>query len=221
MKHGAILSLTWEATVNDDLGMFNRQAFRMGEAAARTVDEQVYATLLLNPGAGPVMGPVMGDTNQLFSAAAHANQAANALDLDGIVATRVAIGRQTDENSVLLGIRLSHILVPLELQDAAENLANSEYLPQQLGTAGGSPRVNTVRSTFTVVATPRLTDVTDWFGLARSGQTMEVIFLNGQRTPALEADMGWSYDTLNWKVRHVFDILPLDWRGFYWNAVAG
>lgn len=217
VKHGATLALTWEATVNDDLSMFQRNAFRMGEAAARTVDEQVYATLTLNPGVG-VMGPVMGDTNQLFDSTNHSNTGTAALNLAGIIATRVAMGRQTDDNSVLLGVRLAHILVPLELQDTAEDLASSEWL---VDAGGQAQRVNTVRSTFTVVATPRLTDVTDWFGLARRGSTMEVVFLNGQQAPTLEQEMGWSYDTLNWKVRHVFDVLPVDWRGFVWNEVAG
>lgn len=220
-KYGATLALTWEATVNDDLSMFSRNAFRMGEAAARTVDNTVYAVLTANPGAGPVMGPVMGDTNQLFDGANHANVGAAALDLDGLIATRTLMGRQTDENSVLLGVRLDTVLVPLELEDAARNLSSSEYLPFDAPSGtGGSPRVNTVRGSFSVVSTAKLTDVNDWFGLARPGQTMEVVFLNGQRTPTLEQEMGWSYDTLNWKVRHVFDVLPMDWRGFAWNSVT-
>jgi hypothetical protein len=161
----------------------------------------------------------MGDTNDLFDAANHSNTAALPFDLAGIVATRVAIGRQTDDNDVLLGILMAHVLVPLELQDAATELAQADNLPiwNDTGTAeiAGSIQHNTVRGTFNVVATPRLTDPADWYGLARAGQTFEVVFLNGQQAPTLEQEMGFSYDTLNWKVRSVFDILPVDWRGMY------
>lgn len=212
VKYGSLLSLSWEAVINDDQSMFARNAGRMGEAAARTIDEGVYAYLLANG--------LMGDGIALF-AAGHSNTGTNALDLSGVVATRVGMGRQTDENSVLLGILMRTVLVPLELQDAATELATADNLPIVFGAdTAATVRANTVRGTFNVVATPRLTDANDWYGLARSGQAIEVVFLNGQRAPTLEQEMGWSYDTMNWKVRMPFDVIAVDWRGMYRNVVA-
>jgi len=215
-KRGSLLSLSWEATVNDDASLFSRNAMRLGESAQRTIDETVYAALVSNA----KLGPVMGDTNNLFDAANHANKGTDALDLDGIIATRVAMGRQTDENSVLLGIRMAKVLVPLELQDAAVNLATADNLGVVVGTDAGVQRNNTVRGTFDVVATARLTDANDWFGLARTGQACEVVFLNGNRAPSVEQEPGWSYDTLEWKVRIVHAVVFPDWRGLYSQVVA-
>lgn len=219
VKRGGLMSFSWEAMVNDDHSMFSRTADRMGNSAARTVDEEVYALLVLNKGVGPVAGPVMGDTNQLFDATNHDNAGTAALDLAGIVATRTAIARQTDDNSILLGIRLRHILVPEELRDTADNLAGSEYLPWT-ESSPGAQRVNTVRSTFTVISTVRLTDVNDWYGLSAAGGTMEVAFLNGNRSPMLERDQGWDTDAMHFKIRHPFIPYPVDWRGMYWNEVT-
>jgi len=157
----------------------------------------------------------MGDTVALF-AAGHNNTGTAALALAGLISTRVAMGRQTDENARKLGIRLSHVLVPLELEDAAINLSSSEYLVDVSGTA---QRVNTVRNTFTPIATHLLTDVNDWYGLARSGQTFRVVFLNGVQAPTLEQEMGWDTDAMHWKVRIVFAVVPVDWRGMFRNVV--
>jgi hypothetical protein len=216
VKYGALLSMSWESIVNDDTSAFARNASSMGQAAARTLDEDVYAVLTANTVAA-LSGPVMGDTNQLFDGPNHSNVGTAALNLAGIVATRVGIGRQTDENSVSLGLNLNYVLVPLELADEAMNLNTSEYL---VDVGGAAQRANTVRNTFEVVSTSRLTDVNNWYGLGSRGQTFEVMFLNGQQTPTLEAETGFSYDTMNWKVRHVFDVLPVDWRAMYWNVVA-
>ena len=217
VKYGALLSMSWEMIQNDDTSAFARNAASMGQAAARTLDEQVYATLTLNT-VGALSGPVMGDTNQLFDGPNHSNVGTAALDLAGIVATRDGIGYQTDENGVILGLDLNYVLVPLSLADEAMNLAQSEYL---VDVGGAAQRANTVRSTFEVVKTARLAQGTnEWYGLGARGQTFEVMFLNGQQTPMLEAETGFSYDTMNWKVRHVFDVLPVDWRAMYWNVVA-
>ena len=218
-KRGGLMSFSWEAIVNDDQRMFSRTSSSMGEAANRTIDKNVYALLVLNKGAGPVAGPVMGDTNQMFSGA-HANVGTDALDLNGIVATRTRMARQTDDNSIELGIEMRFVIVPEELRDTADNLAGSEYLPWTEATPGAQ-RVNTVRSTFTVVPTIRLTDTTDWFAASAPGGTIEVAFLTGNRMPAVLRDQGWDTDALHWKIRQPSIAYPVDWRGLQWNEVAG
>lgn len=222
VKQGGLISFSWEAIVNDDQRMFSTTAFNLGTAAGRTLDEKAYGVLTTNGN--------MGDTNPLFDAL-HDNIGAAALDLPGIVATRTAIARQTDDNAQALGITLRYIIVPEELRDAADNLAGSEYLPWDSpgsvtdavtpadNTVGGSQRINTVRGTFTVVPTVRLTNVTDWFGAAGMG-TVELAFLNGNRSPAILREEGWDTDAMHWKIRHPSVAYAVDWRGLYFNDVA-
>ena len=182
------------------------------------MDTDVYASMLLNQIVG-ASGPVMGDTNQLYSAA-HSNVISDALDLPGIIAMRVAMGRQVDDNTNPQAVapRLSYIVVPLELEDAARNLAQSEFL---VDAGGAAQRANTVRNTFEVVPTHHLTDVTDYFGMAPKGQTCRVFFLNGEQAPALEQAQSFDYDAISYKVRFVYDVVWRDWRGTVWAEVAG
>ena len=81
-KRGGLISYSWEAVINNDVNGFSDQMMSSGEAAQATLDNDVWALLLLNQIVG-ASGPVMGDTNQLFSAA-HSNVIATALDLDGM-----------------------------------------------------------------------------------------------------------------------------------------
>jgi hypothetical protein len=204
------MSFSWEAIVNDDQRMFSRTSSSMGEAAARTVDKKAYAVLTDNG--------LMGDGVALF-AAGHSNLDALALDLAGIVGTRTKMARQTDDNSIELGIDLRYVIVPEELRDQADNLAGSEYIPWTEASPGAQ-RVNTVRSTFTVVPTIRLSDPTDWYAAAANGGTVEVAFLSGNQTPALMRDMGWDTDALHWKIRHPSVAYAVDWRGLFSNVIA-
>ena len=222
VKRGGLISLTWEAIVNDDQRMFAQMTNDLGEAAARTLDENAYGILTQDPLTTPDrQGPLMGDGNSLFDDANHGNLGTAALDLDGVIATRTKMARQTDDNSQLLGIVMRYIIVPEELRDSADNLAGSEYLPFDAPSGtGGAQRVNTVRGTFTVVATVRLTDVTDWFAAANRG-TVEIAFLAGNRLPAVMREEGWQVDALHWKVRHPSIAYPVDWRGLQFNKVTG
>lgn len=204
VKHGALLSLTWEAMVNDDMAMFARNAAKMGEAAQRTIDEEVYALLISNP-------TMTEDATALF-AVGHNNTSALALDKAGIVTVRTAMARQVDSNSIVLGIVPSYMLVPPELEDTANELAGAEWLVAASGTA---QVVNTVRNTFVPISTPRLTEAVDWYMTGRVGQAFEVVFLNGQQAPTLERDQGWDIDSIHHKVRIVFDVVVPDWRAMY------
>jgi hypothetical protein len=159
----------------------------------------------------------MNDTNQLFSAA-HSNVTTTALSLAGIVANRVAMGRQVDDNSEEIAPRLAYVIVPLELEDEGMNLSGSEFL---VDAGGAAQRANTVRNTFEVVPTQFLTDTTDYFCASRKGQHVVVFFLNGVQTPTLEQENAWNTDAVHYKVRIVYDVVPRDWRGLTWAEVAG
>ena len=213
VKHGGLFSLSWELWQNDDLQAFRDQAVALGAAAARTVDKKVYAVLTDNNN--------MGDGNPLFDAVNHSNTGTNALDTDGVIASRVAMNRQTDDQSEEYYAELSYILVPVELRDKAEELAGAEWIPWP-DSAGSEAtrRLNTIRNTFVPVSTTRLTDATDWYAADRVN-TVEVAFLQGNTQPALFREEGWDVDAVHWKIRHPSVAYPKNWRGLYRNVVAG
>jgi HK97 family phage prohead protease len=210
VKRGGLMSFSWEAIVNDDQRMFSRTAESMGESAARVLDKLAYAVLVDNG--------LMGDGTALFDAT-HGNTGVLALDLAGIVATRTLMARQTDDNSIALGIDLRYIIVPEELRDQADNLAGSEYIPWTEASPGAQ-RINTVRSTFTVVPTIRLVDVNNWYAASANGGTVEIAFLTGNRQPAVMREEGWNADSLNWKIRQPAVAYAVDWRGLQANIVV-
>lgn len=213
VKRGGVISYSWESVVNNDLNGFADTMAAVGESAQATVDTYAYTLLLSNAGAGPVMG----DTNNLFDSINHGNQGTDALDKPGIVATRTRMRRQTDDNARAIAPNLAFVLVPVELEDQANELAGAEWLVAASGTA---QQVNTVRNTFVPISTHQLTDVNDWYGLDRRGRTARAFFLDGIQAPMLERESGWDTDALHFKGRIVFDIVFQDWRGTQRNVVA-
>ena len=109
---------------------------------------------------------------------------------------------------------------PAALRDAADNLAGSEYIPWVEGATPQTTRINTIRGTFQVTATVRLTDTNDWFAASAAGGTIEVAFLRGNRNPMLERDQGWNTDALHFKIRHPSIAYAVDWRGLHLSKVA-
>lgn len=215
VKKGGLISFSWESVVNNDVNSFADQMQSSGEAAQATLDTDAWTVLTTGQIAG-ASGPVMRDTNQLFSAA-HSNVITDALSLAGINAMRVLMGRQVDDNSEAIAPRLTYVMVPLELEDTANDLAGSEFL---VDAGGAAQRANTVRNSFEVVPTHQLSDITDWFGASRKGQHVNVYFLNGQQSPTLEQESGWDTDAVHYKVRIVYTAVPRDWRGLGWAEVA-
>lgn len=222
VNYGGKHSLTWQAMLNDDLSAFGDQAMRLGEAANRTIDENVYALLVSNTGAGPAMN----DTNNLFDSANHANviTTGGAPSEAEVKAIQDLMGRQTDDNSILLGIMPQIAVVPHLLRNAAQKVAVSLTLPDSNG--GDEP--NAVANTFRVVGSARLTAELEaattlpataeaWYMTSRPGESIVVAFLNGQRRPLIRRDEGWSVLSAHWSVVMPHDVYATDWRGIVIN----
>lgn len=203
------LSLTREAMVNDDLAAFAGNAQKMGEAAQRTIDEQVYTLLESNP-------VMTEDATALFDNLGHGNNpVAGAPPTEALITdAKVAMAAQVDQNSILLDLRPRIMLVPIALEETAIKLATAEFSPDG---AANPFEPNSVRNTFVPVASGRLTSAVAWFMLGTRGQTCEVNFLNGQRNPSLERDEGWSTLAMHWRVWIDFDPLFVDWRAAFKN----
>lgn len=201
--YGELFSITRQAIINDDLNALSNIPMAMGAAARRTIGDLVYAVLTANV--------KMSDKNPLFSAE-HKNLITHALDISGLSTARKAMRLQQNPSNSVLNIPPKFLLVPVELEDRAEQLLRSTSLPDALNSGVANPYNNAL----TLLTEARLdaSDAAAWYMLAAQGMdTIEVAYLDGVDAPYLEQQQGFSVDGVTYKVRIDAGVAPLDWRG--------
>lgn len=208
--YGKIFSLTRQAIINDDLGLFSKLATKYGSAAKRLVNKMVYAQLT---------GTVKMQDNVALFDDKHGNVAktAEALSVTSLAKAITAMRRQkgiTDEAN--LNITPKYLVVPPELEVTAYQIVNSTAAID--GTNSGV--VNPYKGRFVVVSDAELTDPTAWYLVADASQhdTIEVTYLNGVETPRLETRQGFDVDGIEYKVAFDVGVDTIDFRGLYKNA---
>ena len=213
-RKGRILQITPEVLVNDDLGAFSRPTLALGQAAARTIEKDVYALLALNSGAGPTMS----DGDPLFHANHNNIPTAAAPAIDSVDAGRQLMASQLDVGgNDYLDIVPAVWLGPLSLGSKAREINAAEYNDD---TNKQQRKPNVVRGLFAdVVDTPRLSG-TAWYMFADPAlePVIEVAFLNGVQTPTMEQEMNFRTDGVSWKVVHRYGVAAIGWRGAVRNA---
>nr|DAF08427.1 MAG TPA: major capsid protein [Caudoviricetes sp.] len=208
--YGKLFSLTRQAIINDDLGMFSAIATRFGSAAKRLVNKMVYAQLTGNV--------EMEDGVTLFHSK-HGNVATTgeALSVKAIAKAVTAMRRQKGiQGTATLNIAPKYLIVPPELEMIAYQLMNSTA-----DVAGvNSGVVNPYKGRFTVIADAEITDPDAWYLVADATQhdTIETTFLNGVEAPRLETRQGFDVDGIEYKVALDVGVRALDFRGLYKNA---
>ncbi|MCH6484251.1 Clp protease ClpP [Pseudoxanthomonas sp. LH2527] len=214
-RKGRILQITPEVLVNDDLGAFSRPTTALGQAAARTIEKDVYALFALNAG----LGPLMSDGKTLFHAD-HGNIAGTggAPTIALIDAGRQQMAQQKDAGgNDFLDIVPSLFLGPLALGSTARELNAQEYNDES---NKQQRKPNVVRGLFTdVIDSPRLSG-TAWMMLADPNlePVVEVAFLNGVQTPTLEQEINFRTDGVAWKVVHRYGVGAVGYKGAIRNA---
>lgn len=212
--YGRLFSITRQAIINDDLMAFTKIPMRMGRAAIRTVGDLVYAILTSNP--------TMADGKALFHAD-HSNIGTGAVPATASVEEMrklMALQKDNGANAKGLNIALAYLLVPQALAGVSRVVANSEF------EVGASTKNNTtpniVRGSFEVVADARLdaASSTKWYGAASPAMhdTIEVAYLDGNETPVLEQQNGWSVDGVEFKVRMDAGVKALAYQTLAYNA---
>jgi len=212
--YGKLFAISRQAIINDDLGAFTRIPSAMGRAASRVVGDLAYGALTSNP--------LLSDGIALFDAA-HNNLnesgaggtplTQDAAGVAALSAMDVAMGLQSDASGSAngLNIRPSYLLVPRVLERIATSLMSDTTAPGQ-----ANPGVsNQVANLAAVVSDPRLdADSATRYYLA-AGQTfdtIEVAFLDGNQSPMLEQQNGWSIDGTEFKVRIDVAAAPMEYR---------
>ena len=208
--YGKLFSLTRQAIINDDLGMFSKIATKYGSAAKRLVNKMVYAQLTGNV--------KMQDNVALFDSK-HGNVAGTgeALSAKAIAKAITAMRRQKGiQGEATLNVTPKYLVVPPELEMTAYQIVNSTAAVDGVN----SGVVNPYKGRFIVVADAELTDPDAWYLVADATQhdTIEVTYLNGVETPRLETRQGFDVDGIEYKVAFDCGVSALDFRGLYKNA---
>lgn len=208
--YGKLFSLTRQAIINDDLGLFSKIATKYGSAAKRLVNKMVYAQLTGNV--------KMQDNIALFDTK-HGNVAGTgeALSVKAIAKAITAMRRQKGiTGEATLNITPKYLVVPPELEMVAYQIVNSTAAVD----GENSGVVNPYKGRFVVVADAELTDPDAWYLVADATQhdTIEVTYLNGVETPRLETRQGFDVDGIEYKVAFDCGVSALDFRGVYKNA---
>lgn len=208
--YGKIFSLTRQAIINDDLGLFSKIATKYGSAAKRLVNKMAYAQLT---------GDVKMQDNVALFDDKHGNVAntGEALSVKAIAKAITAMRRQKGiQGTANLNITPKYLVVPPELEVTAYQIVNSTAAVD--GTNSGV--VNPYKGRFVVVADAELTDPDAWYLVADASQhdTIEVTYLNGVETPRLETRQGFDVDGIEYKVAFDVGVDAIDFRGLYKNA---
>lgn len=213
VTYGRLFSITRQAIINDDLGIFNEVPRKLGQAARRTIAKAVFNLINSNP--------VLADGKTLFHAD-HGNLLTGAaISTASVDAMRVAMGSQKDADGNRIRVPMKALLTPLALGGLARTVRESQY---EVSGNKNLTTPNIVRNTFDVIDDGRLDDAsaTAWYGIANPAFVDGIVigYLNGNQTPYLEQEEGFTIDGVAWKVR--LDAAPAiaDYRGIYKNPGA-
>jgi hypothetical protein len=237
-KKGGYLGITIEAIDKDDTRRLRAAPGALAQAAWLTVGKSIAELFTSASGAGPTLV----DTGALFNATAvttaggHANLGSTALSLTSWRATKLLMMKQAELNS---GERLGAITapkllwVPLDLEDTAVIIlatdrivgsANNDVNPDA---EGNERETRLANARARVIAVPFWTDTNDWAAQAdpqlypsiglgfRYGRAPEIFSVADPR-----AGLMFSNDVMPVKVRYLYAVGAIDWRGLYKHNVT-
>jgi len=222
-KRGGTESITLETLANDDVRLIKKIPPALGLSAAQTLYDAVFGTLTANV-ATTYDGVVLFHIN-------HSNLGAVALSDAGLTAAKTAMMSQTAYGNTARTLGMAnkpkYIMVPNELEDPAYKLTHSAVAVSALETAT-TPNIHSTYGLETIVI-PNWTDTNNWMVGAdpKKVPMFGVGFYQGKEEPELFVqDMPnvgsmFTNDQIIYKIRHIWLVVLLDFRGFYRNTVAG
>ena len=208
-KFGKIIAITWETIVNDDLGALTRIPAALGNAAAATESNVVWALLLGNPSFTDGVP---------FYDASHGNVAASggAINTTTLAAARSALRKQKSKAGEFLNLSPEFLVVGPDKELEAYQFTSSNYVPAK------NADINDVRNaSLTVIVDARITG-NQWYLFAAPGSidTFEYAYLEGEQGVFTETREGFEVDGMEIKARLVFGAGWIDYRGAYKNPGA-
>jgi phage major head subunit gpT-like protein len=191
---------------------------KVAHAAAVTLNEQVANLFTQSAGTGPALS----DTFHVFDAANHQGNTSTSLTYD-LTSTALQNGMTVLEKiansaSKRIGVRGRYLLIPPDLRWQAAVITQSQY-------AAGSANndINPLSGAIVPIVVPQFTTAYQWYLLADPAQieSLEIGFLNGREEPELlvqdnpTAGAVFTNDAISYKVRHIYGLGWLDYRGAF------
>jgi phage major head subunit gpT-like protein len=213
-----MITLELQYLINDDLGMFGQVPMMLGRGWGLRVNDLVY-TKLLAPGKDE------GGSTDFFAAthtvtgqkgnANYQSSASSALTSAGLQAAKILFDRQVDPAGKKLGIDAEILLYPPELDVAAIELMNAQFIVMaglaSTAAATKQPNTNIWKGRFKPVMSRYLSDsnysgysTTGWYLLGNPGviPVIQIAALNGQMTPTVQtASQDWQFNQLGISTR--------------------
>lgn len=208
--YGAIIALTRQMMINDDLNAFTEIPLMLGRLAAVRVEEEVYKLLLSNPSS--FFGS--GNKNILTGSG-------NVLAIEGLGAAEGLFRSAVDSNGKPVLVSPKVLVTGTALSIVAQQLFRDTTL---IAVGSGTTKAVTTNANpfaakYPPVVSPYVdnTAITDQDGFAITGQSatkyylfadpavraaIAVAFLNGQQTPTIES------------AETDFATLGMQWRGY-------
>jgi len=244
VKRGNYIGVTMELLMRDKISEVQRIPVKLANAWYNTQADLVSNVFTVNSAAGPALS----DSGALFNATAttsgggHKNLLTTALSHAAFAAARLEMRKQTDDTlgtGRKLAISPRYLLVPVDLEQTAWEIRNSELFPgADFDAAGGGAQTsNFLRNMFDIIVVPPWTDATNWalVGDPALYPAIHLIYPRGQRVPQIfSADNEstgamFTNDELRFKVRLMtyrfsatYDCAPVsDFRPLHKSNVAG
>lgn len=227
-KRGGIETITLEMIKNDDIMALKRIPIKLGRAAAYTLYKAVFDIFATNP--------TIYDNKSLFHAD-HNNLLDVPLDHQGMIQARKKMAQQTGYGMVeSLNLTPKYLLVPVDLEDIAFKLCRSAVMvgvaPYYSGgpaaEAATTPNIVSIQFKTDFITVSYWTDTNDWCVVCdpNACPTIAVGFLDGKEEPELiiqempEVGSVFTHDKISYKIRHVWGITVLDYRGMVKSVVT-
>ena len=211
-KYGRQINLTFEAVINDDMGVFERLPADFARAAATLESKIAWGLIRSNAKAG--------DGKALFHAD-HSNTAgAAAISVASVGAGRKAMWEQRPAGSVdkddFIEVEPNLLFVPPALETAAGQFV-AEATPTKVSDA------NPFRTSVTPVTEARLGasaggDDAKWYLFSSDLPVLEHAYLDGYEAPTVQTKDGMNPDGVNMVARHIFAATIAEFRGAYRNG---
>lgn len=208
--------LTRKQWINDDLGAFITVPQKMGDAAARTVEDGGYDLLTSASGLGPTMGE---DGVALFNASR--TDGANYATGTGTALSAAALDDMnnmllnTKENGAVLNLLMKYLIVPPAKRYLAMQLTGSAQIQNASTTDTGTANPN--QNLAKVIVEPRLTSKSTkaYYGAVdpRQSKTIVRVYLRGNRVPQLQRKDPTNTLGIGWLLYHDYGTACLNWRG--------
>ncbi len=226
LTYGQQLVFTREDFINDDIGIFDRVPFELGDSMGMNVDDIVYDLLTSASGVGPTMDSIApGDSvaKALFATdrldGANYISGATVLNSAGLTALKKLL-RLIQQSKRPINVAPAFLLVPAILEQTALELVKSTNIIITGSTDAVRPSANTHQGTLEVIVEPRLDAATNggtaFYAIARPGARAEHIaisFLRGAETPTIQRMNLTNPLAMGWLAYHDVGASAIDWRG--------